>query len=155
MNNISRASPRLVSNVRSLARALPTGGPSRPTSSRPIPFRTRQVSSNTTPKRPSPYRLIPLPAFLADFAPLHVKGWRLELLPGLRPNPAPQGDGTAQLQDRRLVRRYDFEQGQDGWRKLMAFTQNVGEVVEKEDVSPILCQSDRITRLMSSITLQS
>jgi hypothetical protein len=41
----------------------------------------------------------------------------------------------AQLQDRRLVRRYDFEQGKDGWKKLMAFTQSVGEVVEKEDVS--------------------
>ena len=41
----------------------------------------------------------------------------------------------AQLQDRRLVRRYDFEQGKDGWRKLMAFTHTLGEVVEKEDVS--------------------
>jgi len=137
MNSISRASPRLISNVRPPAWALPTGGPSRPTSSRPITIGIRQVSSNTTPKRPSPYRLIPLPTFLADFAPLHVKGWRLELLPDLRPSPTPQDDGMAQLQDRRLVRRYDFEQGKDGWRKLMAFTQNAGEVVEKEDVSPI------------------
>jgi hypothetical protein len=49
----------------------------------------------------------------------------------------------AQLQDRRLVRRYDFEQGKDGWRKLMAFTQNVGEVVEKEDVCPHIVTKQR------------
>lgn len=61
----------------------------------------------------------------------------------------------AQLQDRRLVRRYDFEQGKDGWRKLMGLTQNVGEVVEKEDVSPILRQLGRSIRLMGSITQQS
>jgi hypothetical protein len=48
----------------------------------------------------------------------------------------------AQLQDRRLVRRYDFEQGKDGWRKLMAFTQSVGEVVEKEDVSHEMREED-------------
>jgi hypothetical protein len=52
----------------------------------------------------------------------------------------------AQLQDRRLVRRYDFEQGKAGWRKLMAFTQKVGQVVEKEDVSCL--QSQYETKLM-------
>lgn len=91
-------------------------------------------SGGTTPKRPSPYRLISLPTFLADFAPLHVKGWRLEPLPGLLPNQKPQAEGMAQLQDRRLVRRYDFEQGKDGWRKLIGFVQSAGEVVDKEDV---------------------
>jgi hypothetical protein len=95
-------------------------------------------SASPTPKRPSPYRLIPLPTFLADFAPLHVKGWRLELLPGLNPGHRPQDEGMAQLQDRRLVRRYDFEQGKDGWRKLMGFTQTIGDVVEKEDVCALI-----------------
>ena len=94
----------------------------------------RQSSSTATPKRPSPYRLIPLPTFLADFAPLHVKGWRLELLPGIRSTPTTEVEGMAQLQDRRLVRRYDFEQGKEGWRRLMAFTHSLGEAVEKEDV---------------------
>jgi len=93
--------------------------------------------TSPTPKRPSPYRLIPLSTFLADFAPLHVKGWRLEPLPGLLPNQKQQDQGMAQLQDRRLVRRYDFEQGKDGWRRLIGFAQTAGEVVEKEDVGLI------------------
>ena len=95
-----------------------------------------RLSNPTSPssRRPSPYRLIPLPTFLADFAPLHVKGWRLEPLPGLLPNQKPQAEGMAQLQDRRLVRRYDFEQGKDGWRKMIAFVQTAGGIVEKEDV---------------------
>jgi len=135
MTSISRATSALVRNAGSLAGTLSAGVYSRIPISPPITILARQSSSSTTPKRPSPYRLIPLPTFLADFAPLHVKGWRLELLPGVRPNQTPQDDGMAQLQDRRLVRRYDFEQGKDGWRKLMAFTHTLGEVVEKEDVS--------------------
>ena len=93
--------------------------------------------TSPSPKRPSPYRLIPLPTFLADFAPLHVRDWRLEPLPGLLPNQKQQDEGMARLQDRRLVRRYDFEQGKDGWRKLIGFVQTAGEVVEKEDVGLI------------------
>jgi hypothetical protein len=135
MTSIGRATASLVRNAGPLAGTFSAAGPSRISIGRPQSFLTRLSSSSTTPKRPSPYRLIPLPTFLADFAPLHVKGWRLELLPGVRPNQTPQDDGMAQLQDRRLVRRYDFEQGKDGWRKLLAFTQSAGEVVEKEDVS--------------------
>jgi len=135
MTSISRTTFSLIRNAGSLAVTLSAGESYRVSISRRIPVLTRRSTSSSTPKRPSPYRLIPLPAFLADFAPLHVKGWRLELLPGTRPNRAPQDDGMAQLQDRRLVRRYDFEQGKDGWRKLMAFTHTLGEVVEKEDVS--------------------
>jgi hypothetical protein len=89
-----------------------------------------------TPKRPSPYRLIPISTFLADFAPLHVQGWRLETLPDASPTQEKES-GMAQLQDRRLVRRYDFEQGKDGWRRLMSFTQKVGEAIETEDVSQV------------------
>lgn len=135
MTSISRATSSLLRNAGPLAEKFSTAGSSRISPSRLTPIHTRLSSSSSTPKRPSPYRLIPLPTFLADFAPLHVKGWRLELLPSIRPNQAPQDDGMAQLQDRRLARRYDFEQGKDGWRKLMTFTQSVGEVVEKEDVS--------------------
>jgi hypothetical protein len=136
MTSISRATLSLVRNAGPLADTLSAAGTFRISPSRLIPIRTRLSSSSSTPKRPSPYRLIPLPTFLADFAFLHVKGWRLELLPGIRPNQTPQDDGMAQLQDRRLVRRYDFEQGKDGWMKLMAFTHTLGEVVEEEDVSP-------------------
>jgi hypothetical protein len=142
MTSIGRATASLVRNAGPLAQTLYAAGPSRRSIVRAVPILTRQSSSSPTPKRPSPYRLIPLPTFLADFAPLHVKGWRLELLPGTRPNQSPEDDGMAQLQDRRLVRRYDFEQGKDGWRKLMAFTQSVGEVVEKEDVSHEMREED-------------
>lgn len=104
---------------------------------------SRWSSSSTPPaktKRPSPYRLIPISTFLADFAPLHVKGWRLESLPDLPLGSIerPTEGGMVELQDRRLVRRYDFEQGKDGWRRLIAFTQRAGEIVEAKDVSATL-----------------
>jgi hypothetical protein len=136
-----------------LARPLAIEGTCRPVSHtthlpcRSITFTSTRLwsSASPTPKRPSPYRLIPLPTFLADFAPLHVKGWCLELLPGLHPDQRPQDEGMAQLQDRRLVRRYDFEQGKDGWRKLIGFTQTIGDVVEKEDVR--LCHARAQSKL--------
>jgi hypothetical protein len=97
----------------------------------------RASSSSSIPKRPSPYRLIPISTFLADFAPLHVEGWRLEILADIPPAQAEKSKegGMVELQDRRLVRRYDFEQGKEGWRRLMAFSQKAGEVIEAEDVS--------------------
>jgi hypothetical protein len=155
MTSIGRATTSLLRNASSLAGTISAAGPSQISISRPQPILTRLSSSSTTAKRPSPYRLIPLPTFLADFAPLHVKGWRLELLPRLPPNQIPQDEGMAQLQDRRLVRRYDFEQGKDGWRKLMAFTHTLGGVVEKEDVSPFISDIGKRPLLMSSITPRS
>lgn len=41
----------------------------------------------------------------------------------------------ADLQDRRLVRMWEFGEGKDGWRGLMRFAQTVGQIVEEEDVS--------------------
>lgn len=142
MSSLSRGTSTLVRNVKSQVVTPTTPGLACTSVFRTRPQFTRQSSSSPIPKKPSPYRLIPLPTFLADFAPLHVTGWRLELLPNISLNKTPQDEGMAQLQDRRLVRRYDFEQGKDGWRRLMAFIQKLGEVVEKEDVHPILrlCQ---------------
>jgi hypothetical protein len=43
----------------------------------------------------------------------------------------------ADLQDRRLVRMWEFGEGKDGWRGLMRFAQTVGQIVEEEDVSDL------------------
>lgn len=108
----------------------------------PVATDSRRASSSTASshppqaeaKRPSPYRLIPVSTFLADFAPLHVKGWRLDNLPHVRQVSEPKEGGMVELQDRRLMRHYDFEQGKEGWRDLLRFVQVVGEAVEAEDV---------------------
>lgn len=134
MTALSRPCTSLAKHVGSRSAIRSSGCYWRGAVSRQAGHSYRQSSSIATPKRLSPYRLIPLPTFLADFAPLHVKGWRLEVLPGICSSPTLQDEGMAQLQDRRLVRRYDFEHGKDGWRSLMAFTENAGNVVEKEDV---------------------
>lgn len=105
-----------------------------PSTSTPSPT----PSPNPSP-RPSPYRLIPVSKFLADFAPLHIKGWRLDNLPHphshLRHTSQPKEGGMVELQDRHLTRRYDFELGPGGWRALMEFMQTIGQAVEAEDVS--------------------
>jgi hypothetical protein len=44
-------------------------------------------------------------------------------------------EGMADLQDRRLVRMWEFGEGKDGWSGLMRFAQTVGQIVEEEDVS--------------------
>jgi hypothetical protein len=46
-------------------------------------------------------------------------------------------EGMADLQDRRLVRMWEFGEGKDGWRGLMRFAQTVGQIVEEEDVSDL------------------
>lgn len=101
-----------------------------------------------TPRRPSPYRLLPPHLFLSQFAPLHVRGWRLDSQSSDSANSRCDLDGevgagadgtqgeTADLQDRRLVRVYDFPKGKEGWRAIMAFAGRIAEVVEREDVSP-------------------
>ncbi|GFZ45258.1 hypothetical protein JCM24511_02984 [Saitozyma sp. JCM 24511] len=104
------------------------------------------------PRRPSPYRLLPPHTFLAHFAPLHVAGWRLDLLPSIvqlsEGRSGNNGDGAelrrevqegmADLQDRRLVRMWEFGEGKDGWRGLMRFAQTVGQIVEEEDHHPTI-----------------
>lgn len=73
--------------------------------------------SPVMPKRPSPYRLFTPTTFLASFADLHVAGWRLLPL-----NSAPASgqisQSTGDLQDRRLVRVYEFQadQSEKSWR---------------------------------------
>jgi hypothetical protein len=93
--------------------------------------------STTSPalKKPSPYRLIPVSTFLADFAPLHVKGWRLDNLPHVRHATQPKEGGMVELQDRHLTRRYDFQIGPEGWRDTLRFIAIIGEAIEVEDVS--------------------
>lgn len=91
--------------------------------------------TTSTPKKPSPYRLIPVSTFLADFAPLHVKGWRLDNLPHVRHATKPKEGGMVELQDRHLTRRYDFELGKEGWRDTLRFMGLIGSVIEEEDVS--------------------
>lgn len=101
-----------------------------------IPARSASTSSSTAPpKRPSPYRLIPAHTFLAQFAPLHVAGWRLDLLPTSPAAPQTAEAGMVDLQDRRLVRLYEFESGKQGWKECMRFMHRLGEVVETQDAS--------------------
>jgi hypothetical protein len=99
----------------------------------------RSVTSTAKPRRPSPYRLIPPHTFLASFAPLHVAGWRLvPIAPEPDATKIVRGaveEGMADLQDRRLVRLYEFELGKQGWGDLMRFMRQVGEVVAVQDVS--------------------
>lgn len=96
---------------------------------------------SAAPRRPSPYRLIPPHTFLAEFAPLHVAGWRLDHLPdaaGAGDGGSHNGavaEGMADLQDRRLVRLYEFELGKRGWCDIRRLVDQLGEVVEKHDVS--------------------
>ncbi|KAK8858553.1 hypothetical protein IAR55_002782 [Kwoniella newhampshirensis] len=56
------------------------------------------------------------------------------------PNVAHGGGGTAggDLQSRRLLRVYEFKEGKEGWRELLAFVREVGKVVEEEDHHPTI-----------------
>jgi hypothetical protein len=89
--------------------------------------------STSTPKRPSPYRLLTPTTFLSSFAPLHVQGWRLQTLDGAG-DQSEISESRSDLQDRRLVRVYEFSSGKEGWRSLMRFSQRVMETVERQDV---------------------
>jgi hypothetical protein len=125
--------------------------PDPPRSTDPPSDRVADPPTPPKPRRPSPYRLLPPHTFLAHFAPLHVVGWRLDLLPSIVQmsdgNSGNNGDGAelrrevqegmADLQDRRLVRMWEFGEGKDGWRGLMRFAQTVGQIVEEEDVSDL------------------
>ena len=73
--------------------------------------------SPVMPKRPSPYRLFTPTTFLASFADLHVAGWRLLPLAS-SPTSGQISQTTGDLQDRRLVRVYEFQadQSEKSWR---------------------------------------
>lgn len=99
-------------------------------------------STGARVRKPSPYRLPTLPAFLAAFAPLHAAGWRLDLLPGQKDvvgttshSAADDMASGADLQGRRLVRAYTFPRDREGWRALMKLMARIGEDVEATDVS--------------------
>lgn len=96
-------------------------------------------------KRPSPYRLLQPHTFLAAFAPLHVAGWRLDVLPSVSTSTGPRREeglrleeGMNDLQGRRLIRAYQFPEGREGWRELVDFMQSIGRVVEEEDVGHVM-----------------
>lgn len=97
---------------------------------------------NRKPKKLSPYRLIPPHTFLAEFAPLHVAGWRLDHLPSnsvtaRTTERSAVEEGMADLQDRRLVRLYEFEMSKEGWEDCMKYVKKIGDIVAKEDVSTL------------------
>lgn len=90
------------------------------------------------PKKVSPYRLVPAHTFLADFAPLHANGWRLNSL--VNPSSDEAGGRAAlsedgDLQDYELVRTYGFELTKEGWKRAAGLVQQIAEVVEQQDVS--------------------
>ncbi|WOO77369.1 uncharacterized protein LOC62_01G000956 [Vanrija pseudolonga] len=112
---------------------------------------TARASSSTTtprPKKPSPYRLPHLPAFLSAFAPLHASGWRLGHLPSPLGSDAGEGGSThgagsdmlsgADLQGRVLVRAYGFPATRDGWRGLAALAADITRAVEAQDHHPAI-----------------
>ncbi|WWC62596.1 uncharacterized protein I303_105193 [Kwoniella dejecticola CBS 10117] len=135
------------------------------------------------PKRPSPYRLLQPHAFLSDFAPLHISGWRLDTLPSSSWNQdryKDQGQGKEEddspgvdvyensggveegggaggragdLQDRRLVRAFQMGEGKEGWRDTIGFVRKVGEIVEEEDHHPTISISPSSDYSPSSSTL--
>ncbi|KLT45551.1 hypothetical protein CC85DRAFT_240566 [Cutaneotrichosporon oleaginosum] len=107
---------------------------------------TSTETSTPRVRRPSPYRLPTLPAFLASFAPLHAAGWRLDVLSasdtsGARATSHSAAEDMisgADLQGRRLVRAYSFPRDRDGWRALMTLMGCIGEAVEELDHHPLL-----------------
>ncbi|WVQ83008.1 hypothetical protein IAT38_005146 [Cryptococcus sp. DSM 104549] len=112
----------------------------------PILTPTRHYSTPPpAPKRPSPYRLVQPHAFLSAFAPLHVSGWRLDLLEPQERLINPQGvvdealggDG-GDLQGRRLVRAFEMGEGKEGWNRVLEFVERVGRVIEEQDHHPTL-----------------
>ncbi|KAK1925696.1 hypothetical protein DB88DRAFT_509352 [Papiliotrema laurentii] len=99
---------------------------------------TPEMTDPRRPKRPSPYRLVTPTSFLSSFAPLHVSGWRLASLPGKTSATDSISESTGDLQDRRLVRVYEFASGKEGWRALMGFSSRIMQEIESQDHHPVL-----------------
>lgn len=106
--------------------------------------RHQHQSTPSPARRPSPYRLLQPHAFLAEFAPLHVNGWRVDalenaekLLEADRVEEVLDGAQAMEkgdLQGRRLVRVFELGEGKEGWRRLIKFVGQVGQVIEDQDV---------------------
>ncbi|KGB74805.1 hypothetical protein I307_01064 [Cryptococcus deuterogattii 99/473] len=130
--------------------------------------RHQHQSTPSPARRPSPYRLLQPHAFLAEFAPLHVNGWRVDaledaekLLEADRVEEVLDGAQAMQkgdLQGRRLVRVFELGEGKEGWRRLIKFVGQVGQVIEDQDHHPtihISSFSDYISRSPSLLSFQT
>ena len=110
--------------------------PSTRTSSQSTPPSPSETQA-TRPKRPSPYRLLERAAFLSASTNLHAAGWRIVPLNQSSVDESGSQADESGLQDRKLVRAYDFTSGKDGWRDVLKFVNKAGEVIEAEDVRSI------------------
>lgn len=71
-----------------------------------------------------------------------MAGWRLDHLPSnsvtaRTTERSAVEEGMADLQDRRLVRLYEFEMSKEGWEDCMKYVKKIGDIVAKEDVSTL------------------
>lgn len=94
-------------------------------------------TNSNRPKRPSPYRLLRPIDFQSSHGYLQTSGWLLERAVSDVGDHAPAGD-IADLRDHKLVRAYAFDSGKQGWRDVLSFMSHIGQVIEEEDVSPII-----------------
>ncbi|OXG83254.1 hypothetical protein C349_03098 [Cryptococcus neoformans var. grubii Br795] len=112
-------------------------------------YGARYQSTPSPPRRPSPYRLLQPHAFLAEFAPLHVNGWRVDALQSAEKlleadkveevlDGSESVEESGDLQGRRLVRVFELGEGKEGWRRLIKFVGHVGQVVEDQDHHPTI-----------------
>ena len=117
--------------------------PSRPLRSTPLVTRHQSTTpplparnAQPIPTRLSPYRLLQTHHFLQTSAPLLDAGWRLE---STTPPPAQRLDTgpveRADLKDRRLLRVYPFNPGRQGYEHALSFVAEVGELIQRLDVS--------------------
>ncbi|WVF69217.1 hypothetical protein IAT40_003993 [Kwoniella sp. CBS 6097] len=166
---LGRQQGTTTSGVRLFNARLPIAGSSRVATVRHFSHSTARrsdVQPNPkagTPKRPSPYRLLQPQTFIAEFAPLHTEGWRLDAISSqerminpLSPVSISVDEHTGgDLQDRRLVRAFMLGEGKEGWRDTMRLAQRAGEVIEEQDHHPTILISPASDYTPSSTSLTS
>jgi hypothetical protein len=95
-------------------------------------------------KRTSPYRLLSPLSFLSSFAPLHTQGWRLIPINETRPGISISADDiraeNGDLQDRRLIRVWGFEQ----YGEALGFLSRIGLIAQEQDVSRFIQRSGEL-----------
>ncbi|WVQ96719.1 hypothetical protein IAU59_003826 [Kwoniella sp. CBS 9459] len=124
-----------------------------------------QRPNSSPPKRPSPYRLLQPHTFIAEFAPLHTEGWRLDAISSqerminpLSPisiSPSPDEQSSGDLQGRRLVRAFVLGEGKEGWRDTMRLAQRAGDVIEEQDHHPTILISPASDYIPSATSLSA
>ncbi|OCF42043.1 hypothetical protein I317_04129 [Kwoniella heveanensis CBS 569] len=171
MNALTNSCARLARRaaVQSCSRSLsngfvPSAGPSR------VAARLRTVCTSSPrqsdaqpnpPKRPSPYRLLQPHTFIAEFAPLHTEGWRLDAISSQERMINPLSpisisldeQNSGDLQDRRLVRAFALGEGKEGWMDTMKLAQRAGQVIEEQDHHPTIVISPASDYMPSSSSL--